>query len=252
MTKKLLWLFALLPLFGLTACKSKANEPPKPLEPGSYITGYVNSDRIFITDVYNDVMAYGEKSVYWRYDCGITKAYLFYSKDSEKYQELSILYGDTAFYANMLPEDNGKKRIAHDSSSLQCNPSGVSILPSRALAPFEALWEPVVAIDAVALDDYDEDHPKGSSLNDIASVFYYECLTYIQSGYNIGCYPFRGRKCVELSYFPEEPIKLMEAFQQILLMRAPATADNHKVRLIYRFEDGSELSRTFETNRVTP
>ncbi|WP_133241543.1 hypothetical protein [Porphyromonas loveana] len=139
-----------------------------------------------------------------------------------------------------------------NDSPYRNNSVSFSRTPSRGYPPFGALCEPVVSIDAVALDDYDEEHPKGSSLNDITSVFLLECWTYIQSGYQIAYCPyFTDYLRLDLSNFPEEPIKLVDASQEFLLIRAPATTDSHKVQLTYRFEGGSEVTRIFE-NREYP
>ncbi len=37
---------------------------------------------------------------------------------------------------------------------------------------------------------------------------------------------------------------------QFLLLREPATTDNHRVQLTYRFEGGDEVTGILETNKV--
>ncbi len=197
----------------------------------------------------------GEKTVMWRYSVDATESQDFYHRGSEKYQELSILYGDTAFYDNMLPEDNPNRieRSRLELPFLDFNLDGATASPSRDHMPYVAFAKPVVSIDAVALDDYDDEHPEGSSLNDIASVLFYECWHYIQSGYQLKYHPYWNPfSLVYLSDFPEEPIKLMNIVIQFLFLREPATADNHRVQLTYRFEGGGEVTGILETNKIYP
>ncbi len=246
--KNLCWFLFLLPLLGLSACKSKTDEPQ---EPGSYIESYVEPGAINIREFGHDTWD-GEKKVMWRYS---VKSQYVYRRGSEKYQELSILYGDTAFYDNMLPPDNPNKieRSRLELSFFDFNLDDGLASPSREHMPYVAFAKPVVAIDVVALDDYDDEHPKGSSLNDIASVLFYECWHYIQSGYQLKYHPYWNPfSLVYLSDFPEEPIKLMNIVIQFLFLREPATADNHRVQLTYRFEGGGEVTGILETNKIYP
>ncbi|WP_373812575.1 hypothetical protein [Porphyromonas loveana] len=247
--KNLCWFLFLLPLLGLSACKSKADEPQTP---GSYIACYLEPDSVRIIEMGHGTLD-GEKTVMWRYSVDATESQDFYHRGSEKYQELSILYGDTAFYDNMLPEDNPNRieRSRLELPFLDFNLDGATASPSRDHMPYVAFAKPVVSIDAVALDDYDDEHPEGSSLNDIASVLFYECWHYIQSGYQFKYHPYWNPfSLIYLSDYPEEPIKLMNKVIQFLLLREPATTDNHRVQLTYRFEGGDEVTGILETNKV--
>lgn len=249
--KNLLWLLISISLLGLSACKSKADEPQTP---GSYIACYLEPDSVRIIEMGHGTLD-GEKTVMWRYSVDATESQDFYHRGSEKYQELSILYGDTAFYDNMFPEDNPNRieRSRLELPFLDFNLDGATASPSRDHMPYVAFAKPVVSIDAVALDDYDDEHPEGSSLNDIASVLFYECWHYIQSGYQLKYHPYWNPfSLVYLSDFPEEPIKLMNIVIQFLFLKDPATTDNHRVQLTYRFEGGGEVTGILETNKVYP
>lgn len=127
--KNLCWFLFLLPLLGLSACKSKADEPQTP---GSYIACYLEPDSVRIIEMGHGTLD-GEKTVMWRYSVDATESQDFYHRGSEKYQELSILYGDTAFYDNMLPEDNPNRieRSRLELPFLDFNLDGATASPSR-------------------------------------------------------------------------------------------------------------------------
>ena len=235
--KKLL-LLGLAVVTGFASCNYKGKYPPKP---GSYISEYyyVESGGIDEKGYYQD------SSIWWKYAVGGAS----FGPEDERYRELSILYGDTAFYENMLPEDNPYKNI-YRSDSL---PSFLESDYTRQLPLFIASASPLKAVELITMEDYDEDHPKGSSLNDMATLFYRNCWDYIQSGYKIELYPFwNPYKFVRLSEFPEEPIKLMHWYGHYILLdkqpTIPTITGNHKIELFYHCEDGRKVRLLLETN----
>ncbi len=234
-----IYLIGLVVTLAFSSCNYKGKYPP---EKGSYIKAYFDIERgaIYEKGYYQD------SSIWWKFVVLGTE----YAAGDEKYRELSILYGDTAFYENMLPEDNPYKNI-YRSDSL---PSFIeSDYCARMLTPFVASASPLKAVELITMEDYDEDHPKGSSLNDMATLFYVNCWDYIQSGYKIELYPFwNPYKFVRLSEFPEEPIKLMHWYAHYILLdkqpTIPTITGNHKIELYYHCEDGKKMRLLLETN----
>lgn len=109
---------------------------------------------------------------------------------------------------------------------------------------------PVVAIDAIALDDYDDEHPKGSSLNDITCYYFRTAWDYIQSGYTLEAYMdiITYLRYVRLSEFSRDPIKLIHLdLNHILINKMPATEGNKRIKIIYRFEGGGEAYGILQT-----
>lgn len=109
---------------------------------------------------------------------------------------------------------------------------------------------PVVAIDAIALDDYDDEHPKGSSLNDITCYYFRTAWDYIQSGYTLEVYMdiITYLRYVRLSEFSRDPIKLIHLdLNHILINKMPATEGNKRIKIIYRFEGGGEAYGILQT-----
>ncbi|KGL56890.1 hypothetical protein HQ50_00865 [Porphyromonas sp. COT-052 OH4946] len=228
---------------GVSACDYEEEEPP---QPGSYIKGYVDATGIWLKQ-----RGFYEEGIWWHYEL-IGK---YYGPESERFKELSIMYGDTAFYDNMLPPDDPTKKPERALSPppTYLNPEMLSV---RMHPPFFALSMPVVAIDAIAMDDYDDEHPKGSSLNDITYYYFITAWEYIQSGYALEAYMNIYPRYVRLSEFPADPIKLIHSIvlNRILINKMPATEGNKRIKIIYRFEGGGEaygILQTVEGNYPT-
>ncbi|KGL48464.1 hypothetical protein HR17_00790 [Porphyromonas gulae] len=229
---------------GVSACDYEEEEPP---QPGSYIKGYVDATGIWLKQ-----RELSEGRIWWHYEL-VGK---YYGPESERFKELSIMYGDTAFYDNMLPPDDPTKKSERALSPppTYFNPE---MLPVRMHFPFTALSMPVVAIDAIAMDDYDDEHPKGSSLNDITCYYFRTAWNYIQSGYTLEAYMdmVTYLRYVRLSEFPADPIKLIYLdLNYILINKMPATEGNKRIKIIYRFEGGGEaygILQTVEGNYPT-
>ncbi len=132
------------------------------------------------------------------------------------------------------------------------------------------ITDPIKAIDIIALDDYDANHPAGSSLADIAYFVYlspyylitdagkysdwkmiylndssnqltptikYYYMTY--ADYYLGYVsPSADMLCVPLTSIREEQSKLIEAEDmRFMLKDTPTTIGNHKMKLKVTFTD---------------
>ncbi len=105
-----------------------------------------------------------------------------------------------------------------------------------------ALSQPLVSVDVVAIDDYNETHPAGSSLNDITIFTYSTYQPFISGGYQ----GVESTTIVErrLSDMPTEPLILLKEQFQFYLDQAPTTSEEHKVQVTFTFEDGKQISQT--------
>ncbi|WP_373811542.1 DUF5034 domain-containing protein [Porphyromonas loveana] len=174
-------------------------------EPGAtYRKNFVN---IYISPDYLSEPSYNQES--GKYYFEIYGKYIQYNTPEQ--QALSEKYGDTNF--------NGFAHI------------------------FEAaLAQPLASVDVVAIDDYDEEHPAGSSLNDITIFTYYTYQPFISGGYH-------GDESItkvelHLSDMPTEPLILLKENFQFYLEQAPSTSGEHKVQVTFTFEDGKQISQT--------
>lgn len=134
-----------------------------------------------------------------------------YWQNSSKHKELRERYGDTHF--------------------------------NRKAAPVEvALALPLLSVNVVALDNYSEEYPAGSSLNDITSLKFRTCYPFVSSGYN-SPYGFTEMKKKLSDIQPKDWYMLKDWFD-IFLDQAPAIHGEHKMQVTFTFEDGKQITQT--------
>ncbi|PVZ09882.1 hypothetical protein [Porphyromonas loveana] len=134
-----------------------------------------------------------------------------YWQNSSKHKELRERYGDTHF--------------------------------NRKAAPVEvALALPLLSVNVVALDNYSEEYPAGSSLNDITSLKFRTCYPFVSSGYK-SPYGFTEMKKKLSDIQPKDWYMLKDWFD-IFLDQAPAIHGEHKVQVTFTFEDGKQITQT--------
>ncbi len=114
---------------------------------------------------------------------------------------------------------------------------------NRKALPFEiALSLPLLSVDVVALDDYSEEYPAGSSLNDITSLKFMTCYPFVSSGYK-SPYGFTEMKKKLSEIEPEDFFMLKDRFG-LHLNQAPTTSEEHKMQVTFTFEDGKQITQT--------
>ncbi len=114
---------------------------------------------------------------------------------------------------------------------------------NRKALPFEiALSLPLLSVDVVALDDYSEEYPTGSSLNDITSLKFMTCYPFVSSGYK-SPYGFTEMKKKLSEIEPEDFFMLKDRFG-LHLNQAPTTSEEHKMQVTFTFEDGKQITQT--------
>lgn len=133
----------------------------------------------------------------------------------KRHGELSELYGDTSFNAWLI----------HD----------VVMTGSRSWAfPFEEL-------SIVSDDDYDENHPAGTPLDDIVEIKYDSYRPFIESGYkdtSTGSGPFYARtETKRISDIVPEDAIFMEPKSMVLIFPdRPTLSKHHRLTLTIKFE----------------
>ena len=169
-----------------------------------YVDVYVVADTLMASK--SSINSNGEPT--WGLNAG---GQITYRLNSSKHKELRERYGDTHF--------------------------------NRKAAPVEtALALPLLSVDVVALDDYSEEYPAGSSLNDITSLKFMTCYPFVSSGYKPP-YGFTEMKKKLSDIQPEDFYMLKEVFY-LDLDQAPTTSEEHKVQVTFTFEDGKQITQT--------
>lgn len=106
-----------------------------------------------------------------------------------------------------------------------------------------ALSEAIVSIEVVALSDYDAQHPKGSSLNDITLFYMHETLLeYIQQGYNGN---YLKSATYPLSKLPSKGIALAnDVFCRLDFTHMPSIKGECSIQVTIGMESGRKLIKT--------
>ncbi|WP_373763722.1 MULTISPECIES: hypothetical protein [Bacteroidales] len=121
-----------------------------------------------------------------------------------------------------------------------------------AFTGYSALMHTLLSVDVISLDDYDAQHPKGSSLNDIVRYYFISHYDFIQGGYDPAI-PTVG-KCL-LSEFPTDGVPMIwEPHTYMEFISKPSVAGEHKMQVIATLKNGPKLSTSmtasFESRNI--
>lgn len=122
-----------------------------------------------------------------------------------------------------------------------------------AFTGYSALMHTIKSIDVIALDDYNAQHPKGTSLNDITIYHYETYAEFIRSDYDPMC-PKQG-KCL-LSNFPVDGIPMVwDIYSFFQFVSKPSVAGEHKMQVIVTLKNGPKLTTSMTASfesRIIP
>ena len=158
--KKNLFLFSLISFCIFIGCNKDNNENDSNPErfvtgfSGNYMDGFFNPDSMYIS--YNDF----HKSIFITFVYENKCKYTSQGEALKKYNMYAKYYGDTTYtyHHNITPIENG------------------------CVAPLNS-------ISIVADRDFDNEHPAGTSLNDICTMTYLPFHSFLKNGY-VGCDDF--------------------------------------------------------------
>lgn len=108
------------------------------------------------------------------------------------------------------------------------------------------IYPDVVRIDATSNQDYDDEHPAGTLLNDCFSLSFYTAYEFINSGYKNE--EQLVHKDILLSELTSQDMRIMHDYPRLHFERLPKYKGVHELRFVLYYADGTQWAKRFEVD----